>query len=183
MVGFQTRMKWPEQKRVFAMIPGLENAVFERYGSVHRNTFVDSPRVLDDELSLIARPGVHIAGQIRGVEGYVESAAGGWLAAWFIAERLEPYQHEFGWHAVWSHEFIYPTAREEAGRSLAAGRPVPGAGVPGAAAGGAAMVSAPASVSVGWTGSIWESVSSTSRTASLSKNGCQRWFAYCFRHR
>jgi methylenetetrahydrofolate--tRNA-(uracil-5-)-methyltransferase len=79
MVGFQTRMKWPEQKRVFRMIPGLENAEFERLGSVHRNTFVNSPRVLDDDLALVNRPGVYLAGQICGVEGYVESAACGML--------------------------------------------------------------------------------------------------------
>ena len=79
MVGFQTRMTWPEQKRVFRMIPGLQNAEFERLGSVHRNTFVDSPKVLDDDLALVARPGVYLAGQISGVEGYVESAACGML--------------------------------------------------------------------------------------------------------
>jgi methylenetetrahydrofolate--tRNA-(uracil-5-)-methyltransferase len=79
MVGFQTRMKWPEQKRVFRMIPGLEQAEFERLGSVHRNTFVDSPKVLDDDLALANRPGVYLAGQICGVEGYVESAACGML--------------------------------------------------------------------------------------------------------
>jgi methylenetetrahydrofolate--tRNA-(uracil-5-)-methyltransferase len=79
MVGFQTRMTWPEQKRVFRMIPGLENAEFERLGSVHRNTFVNSPVVLDDDLALRSRPGVYLAGQISGVEGYVESAASGML--------------------------------------------------------------------------------------------------------
>ena len=79
MVGFQTRMKWPEQKRIFRMIPGLENAEIERYGSVHRNTFVNSPRVLDDDLALRTKPKVYLAGQISGVEGYVESAACGML--------------------------------------------------------------------------------------------------------
>ena len=80
MVGFQTRLKWPEQKRVFSMIPGLENAEFLRLGSIHRNTFVDAPRVLGPDLQLRARPGVYLAGQITGVEGYVESAACGlWL--------------------------------------------------------------------------------------------------------
>jgi methylenetetrahydrofolate--tRNA-(uracil-5-)-methyltransferase len=79
MVGFQTRMTWPEQKRVFRTIPGLENAQFERLGSVHRNTFVDSPKVLDDDLALRSRPRVYLAGQISGVEGYVESAACGML--------------------------------------------------------------------------------------------------------
>ncbi len=88
MVGFQTRMKWPEQKRVFRMIPGLERAEFERFGSVHRNTFVDSPKVLDDDLALVARPGVYLAGQISGVEGYVESAACGLLVGMKLAHEL-----------------------------------------------------------------------------------------------
>ncbi len=85
LVGFQTRMKWPEQKRVFRMIPGLENAEFVRLGSVHRNTFVDSPQVLDDSLALRARPGVYLAGQITGVEGYVESAALGLVVGTMVA--------------------------------------------------------------------------------------------------
>lgn len=88
LVGFQTRMKWPEQKRVFRMIPGLENAEFERYGSVHRNTFVDSPRVLDDDLALRAKPGVYLAGQVSGVEGYVESAACGLALGVHLAGKL-----------------------------------------------------------------------------------------------
>jgi len=87
MVGFQTRMTWPEQKRVFKMIPGLENAEFERLGSVHRNTFVNSPVVLDDDLSLRARPGVYLAGQVSGVEGYVESAACGMLVGMQLAHQ------------------------------------------------------------------------------------------------
>jgi len=88
MVGFQTRMAWPEQARVFRTIPGLENAEFLRYGSVHRNTFLCAPRLLGPTLELLADPGLTFAGQITGTEGYVESAAGGWLAAHFIAERL-----------------------------------------------------------------------------------------------
>ncbi len=87
LVGFQTRMKWPEQKRVFRLIPGLENAEFERFGSVHRNTFLDSPRVLGDDLSLRARRGVYLAGQISGVEGYVESAACGLVLGTLLAAR------------------------------------------------------------------------------------------------
>ncbi|MFW2387299.1 MAG: methylenetetrahydrofolate--tRNA-(uracil(54)-C(5))-methyltransferase (FADH(2)-oxidizing) TrmFO [Polyangiales bacterium] len=87
MVGFQTRMTWPEQKRVFKTIPGLENAEFERLSSVHRNTFVNSPVVLDDDLSLRARPGVYLAGQISGVEGYVESAACGMLVGMKLAHQ------------------------------------------------------------------------------------------------
>src|SRR5690606_25273037 len=89
MVGFQTRMKWPEQKRVFRMIPGLENAEFERFGSVHRNTFVDSPRVLSDDLALRARPGVYLAGQVSGVEGYVESAACGLVIGAMLAHTVK----------------------------------------------------------------------------------------------
>lgn len=87
LVGFQTRMKWPEQKRVFAMIPGLENAEFLRLGSVHRNTFVDSPKVLADDWSIAALPGVWLAGQVAGVEGYVESAACGLALGTMIAAR------------------------------------------------------------------------------------------------
>ena len=80
MVGFQTRMKWGEQKRVFRMIPGLENAEFVRYGVIHRNTYIQSPQVLTDTLQMRAYPNVFFAGQITGVEGYVESAATGILA-------------------------------------------------------------------------------------------------------
>lgn len=88
LVGFQTRMKWPEQQRVFRMIPGLENAELERFGSVHRNTFVDSPRVLGDDLALLVRPGVHLAGQVSGVEGYVESAACGLVLGTMLARKI-----------------------------------------------------------------------------------------------
>ena len=88
MVGFQTRMTRPEQKRVFAMIPGLQDARYERYGAVHRNTFVNAPEVLDDALALKNLPGVYLAGQIAGVEGYVESAACGLIVAIELAERL-----------------------------------------------------------------------------------------------
>ncbi len=95
MVGFQTRMKWPEQKRVFRMIPGLENAEFERLGSVHRNTFVNSPQVLNDDLALRAKPGVYLAGQISGVEGYVESAACGLLLGIKLAHEAHGLEHAF----------------------------------------------------------------------------------------
>lgn len=80
MVGFQTRMKWGEQKRVFRMIPGLENAEFVRYGVIHRNTYIKSPEVLAPTLAMRAHPNIFFAGQITGVEGYVESAATGILA-------------------------------------------------------------------------------------------------------
>ena len=87
LVGFQTRMKHADQKRVLGMIPGLENAEFLRFGSVHRNTYVESPRVLDDDLSIRGMPGVHLAGQVSGVEGYVESAACGLVLGVMLARR------------------------------------------------------------------------------------------------
>ncbi len=80
MVGFQTRLKWPEQKRVFRMIPGLEKAEFLRYGSIHRNTFINSPALLNTDLSLKVRDYIYIAGQLTGVEGYLESTAMGLIA-------------------------------------------------------------------------------------------------------
>lgn len=88
LVGFQTNLKFPEQKRVFGMIPGLVNAEFVRYGVMHRNTFLDSPRLLDETFALTADPRVCFAGQITGVEGYMESAASGILAAKNLARRL-----------------------------------------------------------------------------------------------
>lgn len=80
MVGFQTKLKYHEQERVFRMIPGLERAEFARYGSIHRNTFVNAPLVLNAYLQLKNYPQIFLAGQITGVEGYVESTAMGWLA-------------------------------------------------------------------------------------------------------
>ena len=88
IVGFQTRLKFTEQKRVFSMIPGLENAVFERYGVMHRNTFLNSPGVLDDHYRFIGGDGLYFAGQITGVEGYVESAGSGLVAGLSLAARL-----------------------------------------------------------------------------------------------
>lgn len=88
LVGFQTRMAWPEQQRVLRSIPGLEAAEFQRFGAVHRNTFICAPRLLDGTMQLVSSPGIYFAGQISGTEGYVEGAAGGWLAAHFISERL-----------------------------------------------------------------------------------------------
>ncbi len=87
LVGFQTRMKHAEQKRVLSMIPGLENVEFLRHGSVHRNTFVNAPEVLEDDLSIRGLPGVHLAGQVTGVEGYVESAACGMMLGIQLARR------------------------------------------------------------------------------------------------
>ncbi len=80
LVGFQTNLKFGEQKRVFSMIPGLENAEFVRYGVMHRNSFLDSPRLLNGAFQLIKQPNVFFAGQITGVEGYMESAASGIIA-------------------------------------------------------------------------------------------------------
>lgn len=89
MVGFQTKMKYAEQTRVFKMIPGLENAEFARLGGLHRNTFINSPRLLDDRLRLKVQPRLRFAGQITGCEGYVESAAVGLIAGRLAAsERL-----------------------------------------------------------------------------------------------
>ena len=80
LVGFQTHLKWPEQKRVFSLIPGLENAEFARYGVMHRNTYINSPQILEATLQVKAKPGLFFAGQITGVEGYIESAASGLVA-------------------------------------------------------------------------------------------------------
>ena len=80
MVGFQTQLRWPEQKRIFRTIPGLERADFVRLGQIHRNCYINAPRVLDATLQTRARPGLFFAGQISGVEGYTESAATGLLA-------------------------------------------------------------------------------------------------------
>ena len=89
MVGFQTKLKYGEQVRIFRMIPGLEQAEFARLGGIHRNTFINSPKVLDDLLRMKNEPRLRLAGQITGVEGYVESAAVGLLAGRFAAaERL-----------------------------------------------------------------------------------------------
>src|SRR6185312_6755384 len=90
MVGFQTKLKHGEQTRIFRMIPGLENASFARLGGLHRNTFINSPRLLDGQLRLKARPDIRFAGQITGVEGYVESAAIGLLAGRFAAGLSAP---------------------------------------------------------------------------------------------
>jgi methylenetetrahydrofolate--tRNA-(uracil-5-)-methyltransferase len=88
MVGFQTKLKHGEQTRIFRMIPGLRNATFARLGGLHRNTFINSPRLLDSQLRLKIRPGMRFAGQITGVEGYVESASIGLLAGRFAAAEI-----------------------------------------------------------------------------------------------
>ncbi|MCL4457031.1 MAG: methylenetetrahydrofolate--tRNA-(uracil(54)-C(5))-methyltransferase (FADH(2)-oxidizing) TrmFO [Nitrospirae bacterium] len=88
MVGFQTRLRWPEQKRVFRLIPGLENAEFLRLGSIHRNTYINSPRHLHKDLSLKNKSSLYLAGQITGVEGYIESTAMGLTAGINAARKI-----------------------------------------------------------------------------------------------
>jgi methylenetetrahydrofolate--tRNA-(uracil-5-)-methyltransferase len=93
LVGFQTQLKWGEQKRVFRLVPGLERAEFVRYGMIHRNTFLNAPLVLEPTFETRRRRGLFFAGQMSGVEGYVESAASGLVAglsAWFRARGEEP---------------------------------------------------------------------------------------------
>jgi methylenetetrahydrofolate--tRNA-(uracil-5-)-methyltransferase len=88
LVACQTRLKWAEQKRIFQMVPGLENAEFVRFGVIHRNTYIEAPRVLTPLLEMRDKPGLFIAGQLTGVEGYVESAAMGIYAGLVVATDL-----------------------------------------------------------------------------------------------
>ncbi len=88
LVGFQTNLKWGEQKRVFSMIPGLENAEFVRYGVMHRNTYIQSPRLLNEYYQMRAHPKIFFAGQITGVEGYVESASSGLIVGCNLGRLL-----------------------------------------------------------------------------------------------
>jgi methylenetetrahydrofolate--tRNA-(uracil-5-)-methyltransferase len=93
LVGFQTQLKWPEQARVFRMIPGLEQAEFVRFGMIHRNTYINGPTVLTDTWQTRVRDDLFFAGQVSGVEGYVESSASGLLAglnAARLAQGLPP---------------------------------------------------------------------------------------------
>jgi methylenetetrahydrofolate--tRNA-(uracil-5-)-methyltransferase len=108
IVGFQTKLKYGAQEQIFRMIPGLENARFARLGGIHRNTFLNSPKLLDSTLRLKAEPRVRFAGQVTGVEGYVESAAMGMIAGRFAAaERLgrpiEPPPHTTAFGALLAH--------------------------------------------------------------------------------
>ncbi|RID93528.1 methylenetetrahydrofolate--tRNA-(uracil(54)-C(5))-methyltransferase (FADH(2)-oxidizing) TrmFO [Gemmobacter lutimaris] len=108
IVGFQTKMKYGAQTAVFKMIPGLENASFARLGGIHRNTFINSPRLLDNQMRLRSRPNVRFAGQVTGVEGYVESAAMGLLAGRMAAaeirgETLQPPPPETAMGALITH--------------------------------------------------------------------------------
>ena len=89
MVGFQTNLLWGEQKRVFSMIPALKNAEYFRYGVMHRNTFINSPKVLNADYSLKNNEKIYFAGQITGVEGYVESAASGLMAGIYLERKLK----------------------------------------------------------------------------------------------
>lgn len=89
LVGFQTNLKFPEQKRVFGLIPALKNAEFVRYGVMHRNTFLNSPKILNDDFSLKNNPNIFFAGQITGVEGYMESAASGILAGINAVKKIQ----------------------------------------------------------------------------------------------
>lgn len=89
LVGFQTHLKWGEQKKVFRMIPGLENAEFVRYGVMHRNTYINSPNLLNNKLQLKDNPNIYFAGQITGSEGYVEAMATGLMAAYSILYNKE----------------------------------------------------------------------------------------------
>lgn len=95
LVGFQTNLKFGEQKRVFSMIPGLQNAVFERYGVMHKNTYINGGRLLDSNFCLKQEPDIYFAGQISGVEGYVESAASGLMVAYSILAKLNGKTIEF----------------------------------------------------------------------------------------
>lgn len=115
LVGFQTHLRWPEQQRVFRMIPGLENAEFVRYGAMHRNTFINGPHHLDSTYQLRKRRGLFFAGQMTGVEGYVESASSGLVAgvsAAYLARGMEPpvFPRETAHGSLAAH---VSTAREE----------------------------------------------------------------------
>lgn len=108
IVGFQTKMKYGEQERIFRSIPGLEQVVFARLGGIHKNTFIKSPLLLNDFLELKSKPNVSFAGQITGCEGYIESAATGYLAGYFKTCKilhkqavLPPLTTAFG--AIWQH--------------------------------------------------------------------------------
>jgi len=104
IVGFQTKLKYAEQKRIFSMIPGLEVAEFARFGGIHRNSFINSPKLLNPDLSLKAAPHIYFAGQITGVEGYVESAACGLIASLFaFYDNLPPLSNETSIGALIDH--------------------------------------------------------------------------------
>jgi methylenetetrahydrofolate--tRNA-(uracil-5-)-methyltransferase len=103
IVGFQTKMKHGEQKRIFRMLAGLENVEFLRFGAIHRNTYLNSPLLLDERLRLKCKPNVRFAGQITGVEGYVESAAQGLLTALLFDDNIMPPPRSCALGALYSH--------------------------------------------------------------------------------
>ena len=116
LVGFQTRLKFGEQKRVFSMIPGLERARFARYGVMHRNTYLNSPALLTSTYCSKSRPNLYFAGQLSGVEGYVESAASGLLcgihaAQRFLGKKPEPFPPETAMGAL-AHYVATPGRRD-----------------------------------------------------------------------
>jgi methylenetetrahydrofolate--tRNA-(uracil-5-)-methyltransferase len=117
LVGFQTRLTYPEQKRVFGMIPALKNAEWVRFGSIHRNAYVESHRLLDERFALRAMPRLHLAGQVTGVEGYIESTTIGLLVGLFVSAELRgealpvpPVETAFG--ALYAHA-LRPRAPKE----------------------------------------------------------------------
>jgi len=107
LVGFQNHLKFPEQKRILRLIPGLENAEFLRLGQIHRNTYINSPRLLNPDLSFRTAPQVFVAGQLSGVEGYVECISTGMLAGLAMAARAHPE----AWHGHPGHEYHGQDAR------------------------------------------------------------------------
>jgi methylenetetrahydrofolate--tRNA-(uracil-5-)-methyltransferase len=111
LVGFQSRMTWTAQASVLRTIPGLENAEFFRYGAIHRNTFVNAPEVLDETWQVRAAPGVFLAGQIIGTEGYVEAAAGGYLVAHFVDALLSGRDPSFPPPETAHHGLLLQTRR------------------------------------------------------------------------
>lgn len=108
LVGFQTKLKYPEQKRILRMIPGLQNVEILRFGAIHRNTYIDAPSLLDADMRLVSQPHIRFAGQMTGVEGYVESAASGlWagrsLAYELLGKAVEPPPLTSAWGALMGH--------------------------------------------------------------------------------
>jgi len=108
LVGCQTMLRYPEQKRIFRLIPGLESASFLRYGSIHRNAYLNSPALLNPDLSLKARPDVWVAGQLSGVEGYVECIASGMLIAGIISKEITSLPQESILGQLWQRLITDP---------------------------------------------------------------------------
>ena len=123
LVGFQNHLKFPEQKRILRLIPGLENAEFLRLGQIHRNTYINSPRLLSPDLSFRSAPQVFVAGQLSGVEGYVECIATGLLAGLALAARARPE----AWHGHPGHEHHGQDARATSSVGASSAGPGPSA--------------------------------------------------------